>query len=334
VADSASVSDDPGVDRSSIPNSELARWAKVQAMWSPEILHEKWVRDMLRAGIPEEIRGRIWLKMIGSRDTLLKNPGVFWSLVEMDAAATGNDKVEKLIRNDISRTFPEGGTFEDPEGAGQTSLFSVLKAYSLFDRRTGYCQGMNFIAATLLMRMSPEMAFWSLVELMKSYELVQLFRPGVSQLQTLLFIHDQLLAAHYSRLSAHLETLCFGAHMYAKSWFLTLFAYDFPPALVAHIWDIYLADRDYLILLKFSLAVLAEYEDRLLSLGFEGLHMFLRKLPESEDFLRNQDAVVRAAFRLRLDRIHIRELEQEFMAKLGPQLEDDEESIAARGYAQ
>jgi Rab-GTPase-TBC domain len=46
---------------------------------------------------------------------------------------------------------------------GQASLRRVLKAYSLYDRDIGYCQGMNFIAGMFLTLMSEEEAFWLLV---------------------------------------------------------------------------------------------------------------------------------------------------------------------------
>lgn len=46
---------------------------------------------------------------------------------------------------------------------GQGSLRRVLKAYSLYDREIGYCQGMNFIAGMFLTLMPEEEAFWLLV---------------------------------------------------------------------------------------------------------------------------------------------------------------------------
>lgn len=50
----------------------------------------------------------------------------------------------------------------DQQG-GQPSLRRVLKAYSLYDREIGYCQGMNFIAGMFLTLMSEEESFWLLV---------------------------------------------------------------------------------------------------------------------------------------------------------------------------
>lgn len=37
---------------------------------------------------------------------------------------------------------------------GQLSLFNLLKAYSILDPELGYCQGLGFICAVLLLHVS------------------------------------------------------------------------------------------------------------------------------------------------------------------------------------
>lgn len=66
------------------------------------------------------------------------------------------------------RTFPHHEFFTDGHGIGQENLFNVLKAYSLsvlsfallnlppdedvrYDDQVGYCQGLPFVAAVLLL---------------------------------------------------------------------------------------------------------------------------------------------------------------------------------------
>ncbi|KAJ1472899.1 rab-GTPase-TBC domain-containing protein [Baffinella frigidus] len=41
-------------------------------------------------------------------------------------------------------------------------LRRVLSAYCIRDRRVGYCQAMNFVAATLLLVLEEDDAFWVL----------------------------------------------------------------------------------------------------------------------------------------------------------------------------
>ena len=65
------------------------------------------------------------------------------------------------IEKDVGRTFPGHRTFTH-SADGQAQLRRVLRAYCAGrNLHTGYCQGMNFVAATLLLVMSTEEdAFW------------------------------------------------------------------------------------------------------------------------------------------------------------------------------
>ena len=50
---------------------------------------------------------------------------------------------------------------------GQAQLYRILTAYAHLDKRVGYCQGMHFIAALLLLMGLPEStAFYTFVSLM------------------------------------------------------------------------------------------------------------------------------------------------------------------------
>lgn len=53
--------------------------------------------------------------------------------------------------------------FLDEEKIGQIELFNVLKAYSIYNPKVGFCQAQAPIAAFLLMHMPAEQAFWCFV---------------------------------------------------------------------------------------------------------------------------------------------------------------------------
>jgi hypothetical protein len=57
--------------------------------------------------------------------------------------------------------------FSPSSRPGQAQLYRILTAYANLDRRTGYCQGMNFLAGLLLAVGLPEVeAFYTFVSLM------------------------------------------------------------------------------------------------------------------------------------------------------------------------
>lgn len=68
-------------------------------------------------------------------------------------------------------------------GAGQLSLFNLLKAYSLLDKEVGYCQGISFVAGVLLLHMSEEQAFEMLKFLMYDLGFRKQYRPDMMSLQ-------------------------------------------------------------------------------------------------------------------------------------------------------
>lgn len=68
--------------------------------------------------------------------------------------------------------------------AGQLRLQRVLRAYAAHDPEVNYCQGMNFLAALLLVWMPSEAeAFGGLVVLMEERGLRDLYKKDMSALQ-------------------------------------------------------------------------------------------------------------------------------------------------------
>ena len=58
---------------------------------------------------------------------------------------------ESQIELDLSRTFPTHELFA-PGERGLAELRTVLLAYAIHNPTIGYCQGMSYLAATLLIR--------------------------------------------------------------------------------------------------------------------------------------------------------------------------------------
>jgi hypothetical protein len=68
---------------------------------------------------------------------------------------------------DLGRTFPMHPWIDSADG--RAALRRLLVAYSFRDSRVGYCQGMNFVAAMLLLVMKTEQdAFWMLAVLLEN----------------------------------------------------------------------------------------------------------------------------------------------------------------------
>lgn len=94
---------------------------------------------------------------------------------------------------DIHRTFPAHDYFKESQGKGQQSLYKISKVYSLYDEEVSYCQGLSFLAASLLLHMPEEQAFCTLVKIMFNYGLRDLFKLGFDNLHLRFFQLTALL---------------------------------------------------------------------------------------------------------------------------------------------
>ncbi len=111
--------------------------------------------NKIRGGVPPPLRGVVWMSIAGSRDPRLEQ--------EYDRLCGETSPYENLIGKDIGRSFPGVEMFRDPTGDGQQMLGKVLKCFSLYDHKIGYCQGLGFVVGPLLMHMPDREAFCVLV---------------------------------------------------------------------------------------------------------------------------------------------------------------------------
>ncbi|KAI0930562.1 hypothetical protein AcW1_009218 [Taiwanofungus camphoratus] len=228
--------------------------------------HPQELAKAIERGIPKTIRGMIWQLMSASKDLELE--ATYVRLLKETSSH------EKAITRDLGRTFPHHAFYTDGRGIGQENLFNVLKAYSLYDPQVGYCQGLPFVVAVLLLYMPDEEAFCLLVRLMYSYDLRGHFLPEMPKLQLRIFQFERLLEEFAPVLHIHFLRQGVKSSMYCSQWFLTMFSYRFPMEVVFRIYDNCLASGIE-AMFSFSLALLLKNETTLLSLKFDQLVSFL-----------------------------------------------------------
>ncbi|KDQ21745.1 hypothetical protein BOTBODRAFT_26172 [Botryobasidium botryosum FD-172 SS1] len=218
-------------------------------------------------GIPSALRGMVWQLMSASKDTEME--ATYATLLKETSPH------EKSIHRDLGRTFPHHAFFSDGQGIGQENLFNVLKAYALYDPEVGYCQGLAFIVATLLLNMPDEEAFCILIRLMYSYGLRSMFLPEMPGLQLRLFQFDRLVEELLPVLHIHFVRQGVKSSMYCSQWFLTMFSYRFPLDIVFRIFDNVFASGVEAIF-GFSIVLLQKNEDELLGRSFDQILEYLK----------------------------------------------------------
>ncbi|XP_026958980.1 TBC1 domain family member 1 isoform X7 [Sagmatias obliquidens] len=172
-------------------------------------------------------------------------------------------RMEKENQKLQGRTFPTHPYFSAQLGAGQLSLYNILKAYSLLDQEVGYCQGLSFVAGILLLHMGEEEAFNMLKFLMFDMGLRKQYRPDMIILQIQMYQLSRLLHDYHRDLYNHLEEHEIGPSLYAAPWFLTVFASQFPLGFVARVFDmIFLQGSE--VIFKVALSLLGSHKPLIL----------------------------------------------------------------------
>ncbi|CAG9815561.1 unnamed protein product [Phaedon cochleariae] len=246
----------------------LENWADVLLKWKSTKQKPKQLSGLVRLGIPEALRGEVWQRLAGVEEhtEMMENYRVL---------ITKESSCENVIQRDIARTFPAHDFFKEVGGLGQDSLYRVSKAYAAYDSEVGYCQGLSFLAATLLLHMPEEQAFCILVKLMYDYGLRDLYKDGFDNLYLRLFQLNKLMEEQLTPLWDHFVEHHIETHMFASQWFLTLFTARFPLYFVFHIIDIFLL-QGIDTLFQIALALLMVCKKDLLLLDFEGILKYFR----------------------------------------------------------
>ena len=141
---------------------------------------------------------------------------------------------------------------------GQSELFKVLKAYTVYNPSEGYCQAHAPIAASLLMSMPAEEAFWCLVCICENY-IPGYFSSGMEALHLEGDVLFGLLKKVNPSVHKHLKKQDIEPILYMTEWFLCLFTRTLPWACVLRIWDMFFFEgvkilfRVGLVLLKATL---------------------------------------------------------------------------------
>ncbi|KAK4470349.1 hypothetical protein MN116_005912 [Schistosoma mekongi] len=257
------------------------------------------IRRMARIGdgLPSAIRSRVWSTLA---DRQLAKQHVDWDHeVKMAFSEPSNqddDRLGEQIVKDLHRT----GCEQFESDSDRASLKRVLLAYARWNKRVGYCQGFNVIAAAVLdvTARDEKKAFKIMVYLIDYILPESYFAQNLQALSVDIAVFRQLLQNRIPELANHLdhlqckaaiETDCqltgkqllvhkdmlprknHGAYepplmnVYIIQWFLTLFATCLASDAVLRVWDSILLEGSEMIL-RTALVIMDFLKSRLLKL--------------------------------------------------------------------
>lgn len=218
----------------------------------------KKTRDLVVRGIPETLRGELWMLFSGAVNDMATNPGYYAEVVEQ-SLGTCNLATEEIER-DLRRSLPEHPAFQSDTGI--SALRRVLTAYAYRNPKIGYCQAMNILTSVLLLYAKEEEAFWLLVAVCERM-LPDYFNRRIIGALVDQAVFEELIRDHLPQLTEHMTDMTFFSSV-SLSWFLTLFISVLPIESAVNVVDCFFYDGIKAIL-QLGLAILDYNLDKLLT---------------------------------------------------------------------
>ncbi|GLT94141.1 hypothetical protein SLE2022_118990 [Rubroshorea leprosula] len=219
------------------------------------------LKRLIRKGIPPVLRPKVWFSLSGAAKKKSTVPESYYS--DLTKAVEGKvTPATRQIDHDLPRTFPGHPWLDTPEG--HAALRRVLVGYSFRDSDVGYCQGLNYVAALLLLVMKTEEdAFWMLAVLLENVLVNDCYTNNLSGCHVEQRVFKDLLAKQCPRITSHLEAMEFDVSLVATEWFLCLFSKSLPSETTLRVWDV-LFYEGAKVLFHVALAIFKMKEDELL----------------------------------------------------------------------
>ncbi|XP_041940213.1 TBC1 domain family member 8 [Alosa sapidissima] len=239
------------------------------------------LHKLVAMGIPESLRGELWLTLSDASSEMAAHPGYYAELVERSLAeiTVATDEIER----DLHRSLPEHPAFQSESGIN--ALRRVLRAYAHHNTHIGYCQSMNILASVLLLYAKEEEAFWLLVTVCERM-LPDYFNRQVIGAQVDQSVFEELLRERVPELCVSVPDVCALASV-SLSWFLTLFLSALPLASGVCVLDAFFC-RGARVIFQLALAVLHANTHTLAASTDEGhalmiLSSFLEQVKHDEE---------------------------------------------------
>ncbi|XP_062910060.1 TBC1 domain family member 8 isoform X1 [Mobula hypostoma] len=239
------------------------------------------IRKLVAMGIPECLRGELWLLFSDAVTDKATHPDYYANLVDksMGKCCLATEEIER----DLHRSLPEHPAFQSDTGIA--ALRRVLTAYAYRNPKIGYCQSMNILTSVLLLYAKEEEAFWLLVAVCEKM-LPDYFNRRVIGAQVDQAVFEELVKENLPELAEHEMALTSLASI-SLSWFLTLFLSIIPLESALNIVDCFFYDG-IKVIFQVGLAILDANTQQLCRCQDDGQALII--LSRFLDHIRNPES--------------------------------------------
>jgi len=192
-----------------------------------------------------------------------------------------DSKPSEEIERDLPRTFPNHRNFRTEMGRSQ--LRNVLRAFASYTPLVRYCQGLNFIAAVLLIVFSDEeRAFWALVCAIDGLGVEGYYAEGMVLLRADMLVLQEILNQKCPRVAERFRGQNIDLMSICSEWYVTWFAKCLPVPTMLRVWDA-LFFEGFKVMFRVSLGIFRRAEADILQLpSFDQLMEHAKEWPKSQ----------------------------------------------------
>jgi hypothetical protein len=217
-------------------------------------------------GVPNNIRWLIWRGIIKANsdknDDDSSEEISYEVLIKMEL----NSKLKEQIDKDLHRTAPHIQFFQ--KEAGLNSLFNVLKALALYDEQVSYCQGVNILAANVLILFdgNEKESFEVLKYFFSNLKLREFYIRGFPRLHSYIFILKRLIKMYLSEINEIIEVSLIPDEVWIFKWLQSLYSLTLDFSIGIRLWDCIISSG-LEFLFNFTLGFLKFFEKKIITVS-------------------------------------------------------------------
>jgi hypothetical protein len=225
--------------------------------------HTEKLRHLVREGIPHSMRPQLWMRLSGAQHKKENSDTTYKDIIK--ASTNDHSLTAKQIEKDLLRTMPSNACFSSSKSTGISRLRRVLRGIAWLYPDIGYCQGTGVIAASLLLFMEEEDAFWIMCAIIEDLVPASYYSSTLLGVQADQRVLRQLMVSFLPELDQLLKSHDIELSLITLHWFLTVFASVVHIRVLLRIWDMFFYEGS-VILFQVTLAMFKFKEEELLKL--------------------------------------------------------------------
>ncbi|XP_078532684.1 TBC1 domain family member 2A isoform X2 [Lissotriton helveticus] len=220
------------------------------------------LKNLIRMGIPVEYRQDVWKWIVSRRVPMSQNSSHYENLLKK--CEDKENPASRQIELDLHRTLTNNRHFSVPTSQYIQKLRRVLLAFSWHNPTIGYCQGLNRLAALILLVMQEEeSSFWCLVDIVENIMPVEYYSKTLAASQVDQRVFKDFLAEKLPKLTAHFEQHKIDLSLITFNWFLVVFVDSLVSDILLRVWDAFLYEGTKVIF-RYALAIFKYNEEEIL----------------------------------------------------------------------